>query len=179
MPNTAFLSGYRCMRLNRGFSLLEILLSLTLLGLFSVGLLLWHQAFQQHLQVRATHQQQQAEMQRWLFWIWRDVYQYFGPMAWQPATGLSTQWLYEAEANCLLYGEQGVRIKNQSIQWRPQQADCSELGWQALTDPQRVNFTALKLEANQLCLLGKIPKPLVAIQAQKEQIWEVCLPWML
>jgi len=147
--------------LNRalGLTLIEVMLATALVGLLSSAVLSWHLEFQHSLH----HQQQQREAEQalhhWLHWLWRDL---------QNTLVVAPQaWSFDFSRQCLLYGDVGVRVQSNNLQWRPQQSSCNSAGWQALNSPQRIKFTQLNVSAQQLCLSAR----------HHQQSMEACLPW--
>ncbi|RUO43041.1 hypothetical protein CWE15_06470 [Aliidiomarina taiwanensis] len=143
-----------------GFTLVELVLASALAALFGSALVSWHLHFHNSLK---RHQAKQAAVQavhHWLHWLWRDVQ--------NTLVDNPSDWQYQAQAHCLLYGDVGVRVKSGALQWRPTDASCNTPGWQALTDPSQVRMSKLTLHQQQLCLTA-------SLKGQPNH--EACLPW--
>lgn len=143
-----------------GFTLLELMLTLALVGLLSIGLVNWHVSFQQSVYQHQEQAQSAEALQHWLHWLWRDVQNTLS------ATG--GHWRFEPHEQCLLYGEVGVRVRAHSLQWRPQAGTCSSTGWQGLSSTEQVQFIGLQVDQAQLCLRG---------QSLSGYQHSACLPW--
>lgn len=143
----------------RGLTLLEVMLATGLVGLLSSAVLGWHLYFQHSLYQQQQKNQAEQGLHHWLHWLWRDL-----------QSNMADSWHYDASHQCLLYGDVGVRVKSNSLQWRPQSATCGSAGWQALSNPGRVKFTKLQVNHQQLCLTAR-GENLVRTEA--------CLPWPL
>ena len=137
----------------RGFTLLELLLavalsSVLLFAAFSGHSFLWAQAWQGQQLLR--NEQSAQGLGHWLL---RDLRRYLHSTA-QP------QVVWQANPACLLYGEYGVRVRNQQMQWRPQDSACIDAGWLGLHDQHGFQVLALdwqasghpQLQGSQLCL---------------------------
>ncbi len=146
----------------RGLTLVEVLLATGLVGLLSSAVLSWHLHFQNSLQQSQLQQQTEQALQHWLHWLWRDLQ---NTLALAP-----NNWSYDTSNQCLLYGEVGVRVKSNNLQWRPQQATCDSPGWQALNNPQQIRIARLEITTQQLCMSAR---------TRGQQQVEACLPWPL
>jgi|SRR5690554_2395348 len=143
----------------QGLTLLEIMLATGLMGLLSSAVLSWHLHFQHSLYQQQQQRQAEQALHYWLHWLWRDL-----------QNSSAQPWHYEAMQHCLLYGDVGVRVKSNSLQWRPQSATCSSGGWQALSNPERIKFSKLSINNDQVCLVAR------GINTTQT---EACLPWPL
>ena len=148
-------------QLQVGFTLTELQLALALTALLATSMVAWSTSWQGRLQQQVSTAE--AAANHWLHWLWNDLLN---------STKYPNDWQLEPEHQCLLYEEVGVRVKNNALQWRPQNAGCQDPGWQGLNDPHRVRFKALRVMNTQLCLEFTAP------QAPRVRE-EVCLPWPL
>ncbi|MCO4321672.1 hypothetical protein [Aliidiomarina quisquiliarum] len=144
----------------RGLTLLEILLTTGLVAMLSTALLSWHLHFQHSLHQSQQQQQTEQALQHWLHWLWRDLQ--------NTLVASPHDWSYDTSNQCLLYGEVGVRVKSNNLQWRPQQATCDSPGWQALNNPQQIRIARLEITAQRLCLSARL---------RGQQQTKACLPW--
>lgn len=146
----------------RGLTLIELLLATGLVGLLTSAVLSWHLHFQHSLYQNQQQQHIEQALHHWLHWLWRDLQ--------NTLAAAPNNWSYDHSNQCLLYGEVGVRVKSNNLQWRPQQAACNSSGWQALSNPQQVRIARLEVSAQQLCMAARI--------SSRQQL-EACLPWPL
>lgn len=147
---------------NKGFTLLEVVLATGLAALLGSALLSWHLHFHYSIQRQQAKQAAVQAVHHWLHWLWRDLQ--------NTLTNQPGNWHYQANEQCLLYADVGVRVKSGALQWRPQSASCSTPGWQALNDPKRVRISKLSIDEQQLCLTA-------SLKGQPNH--EACLPWPL
>ncbi|RUO37389.1 hypothetical protein CWE13_05365 [Aliidiomarina shirensis] len=151
--------GYRLVqttyRAQQGFTLLELLLVIMLTGpIIYAGLsthsYIWGQSWQGQLAAR--------EAQNFYalgHWLARDIRQELGKD--------STVWQWQEQSQCLLFADKGVRIRNQQLQWKPTEGNCTSNGWLGLHDANGFKITDLTITEiaagyRQLCLVGRVSK---------------------
>lgn|GEM_PF-1861050 len=105
-----------------GFSMLELLLASSLATITAMtGIQLFSQVNGQVHAIQ-TASQAEASFHQMGHWLWRELKHNQQPVDWFPSS------------QCLTFGEQGVRVRNGALQWRPERASCSSSNWQSLHD---------------------------------------------
>lgn len=105
-----------------GFSMLELLLASSLATITAMtGIQLFSQINGQ-VHVLQAASQAEASFHQLGHWLWRELKHNQQPVDWSPSS------------QCLIFGEQGVRVRNGALQWRPERASCSSSNWQSLHD---------------------------------------------
>ncbi|MCC5855593.1 MAG: prepilin-type N-terminal cleavage/methylation domain-containing protein [Idiomarina sp.] len=140
-----------------GFSLVEVLLALALAAGLMTAVVHWHLSTQSGLRAFEDRAQADYQLHRLATWVWRDAQRHFeqhGP----------NNWSFAAVSQCLLYGDAGVRVRSQTLQWRPQSGTCESVGWHGLSDASQVRIAGMRVDDGQWCLSATPDL-------------EVCLPW--
>lgn len=172
--------------LNRptGFSLIELLLALTLTTLTIAAALAVHGRLW-----ATTWQQQQASEARQGFyalghWLHRELQAELtvNPMGESHLNASANTWSFDVSQRCLLYttssgSVNGIRLRQNAVQWKPESGDCASAGWLNLHDPTLfavLDFSLVMLEAGQLqlCLM-----PAQASAIERGQTGQAAAPW--
>lgn len=125
-----------------GFTLLELML---VVGLSGFLLLAWSSALAALWSdsARATYRAQQAQ----------HFYQFGLWLAYELERARERGvYRWQVEAECLIYGEYGVRLQNGMMQWRPTENSCSSTGWISMYDPNG-------FQMQQFELIDQAPEP--------------------
>ncbi|TRW50280.1 prepilin-type N-terminal cleavage/methylation domain-containing protein [Aliidiomarina halalkaliphila] len=143
-----------------GFSLLELMLALSIA---SITLLAALQIFTQ-MWAQARLGQQRADALQSFYqlghWSVRAL------LLEQKANPTSVP---ERQADCILLGTIGLRVRSQQLQWRPEEGDCETNGWHGLHDPSHLRIDGLQLHSQQFCLQGRYRGDTAS--------WQWCHPW--
>lgn len=134
-------------KLPAGFTLVELLLASSLSLALSLALIQWHLQLTGHWHRHSDQQRQQQAFYQLAHWLIRDLQR----QAFHP-----DQVQFDPATQCLRYGEHGVRLRQQRLQWRPPGAECTSPGWQALHAPEGFRLHHLQWHSEQatLCLVG-------------------------
>lgn len=140
-------------RKQQGFSLLELLLVIALSGpIIYAGLsthsYFWAKAWQAQLKTRET--QNFYALGHWLVRDLRYELQNY-----------SSDFQWREQNQCLLFANKGVRLRNQQLQWKPNEGDCTSNGWLGLHDASGFKVTSFDFfELNQgyfqVCISGEV-----------------------
>ncbi|MCH8502237.1 MAG: prepilin-type N-terminal cleavage/methylation domain-containing protein [Aliidiomarina sp.] len=112
-------------RLAAGFTLIELLVALSIAAVSTLAALTLHS----ELWRNAWQQQAQGESEQGFYalghWLYRELRRHGGGHLWQ----------FDPRSSCLLFADNGVRLRNGALQWKPEHGDCGSSGWLNLHDP--------------------------------------------
>lgn len=131
-----------------GFSLIELLITLVLSSLVLWPFMAWSLRYYQDLQYYKATLIAENEHQHWLHWLWRELQEH------------ASEDILEQTTSCIRFKGFGVRVQNSNLQWQPEQGQCHSAGWQALSDPQRIEWTAFTWAVApdaEVCLTARLP----------------------
>lgn len=122
-------------RKEKGFTLLELML---VMGLSGFLLLAWSSALVALWSdnARSMYRAQQAQhFYQFGLWLAYDLER-------ARERGI---YRWEMAANCILYGVDGVRLRDGMMQWRPQDSNCKSPGWISMYDPHGFRITQFEI----------------------------------